>query len=63
LIKDRLARVPPSVEDLVTTYRRNMEALGWLAHPHARVAWDFLFKWLENPDPSLPVPRMDGRIV
>lgn len=65
LLKDKLERIPPKVDSLITAYRRNKEELGWLAHPHKRHAWDFLLKWRENPDPSIHVPKMlpDGRIV
>jgi len=65
LLKDRLAQIPSNLEALVTAYQRNKETLGRLAHPHERLAWDFLLKWLENPDPSLRVPKMlsDGHIV
>jgi hypothetical protein len=65
LLKDRVDKVPPTLDTLVATYRRNKEDLGWLAHPHERHAWDFLLRWRENPDPSIHVPqvRPDGRIV
>ena len=65
LIKDRIATIPQSLEGLVSTYRRNREELGWLAHPHERHAWNFLLNWLRDPNPTLEVPRMlpDGRIV
>lgn len=65
LLKDRLVRVPPTLDSLVAAYERNKEELGWLAHPNQRHAWDFLLKWRDNPTPSLRVPKMllDGRIV
>ena len=65
LLKDRLERVPETLEGLIDTYRRNKEDLGWLAHPHQKHAWDFLLKWHANPDPSIHVPKMlpDGRVV
>ena len=65
LLKDRLDKVPPTLDALVDAYRRNKEELGWLAHPHERHAWEFLLKWRENPDPSIHVPRRlpDGRVV
>ena len=65
LIRDRLARIPSSLENLAAAYRRNREVLGWLARPAERHAWDFLMKWLDDPDPALQVPRMlpDGRVV
>jgi hypothetical protein len=65
LLKDRLVRVPSTLDDLTTTYKRNKEELGWLAHPGMRHAWDFLMTWRDNPAPSLHVPKMlsDGRIV
>ena len=65
LLRDRLAQIPSSLEGLVDTYRRNKEILGWLAHPHQRHAWDFLMKWVDNPDPGLHVPKMlpDGQIA
>lgn len=56
LLKDRLLRIPASLDSLVALYRRDREKLGWLAHPHDRPAWDFLLKWHEDPDPALPVP-------
>lgn len=56
LIKDRLNLIPRSLDDLVRVYKVNREELGWLAHPHDKAAWDFLLAWLDNPDPSLPVP-------
>ncbi|MDB5677946.1 hypothetical protein [Sphingomonas bacterium] len=58
LIKDRLLLIPPSVDELIFTYRSQREWLGWLAHPHQKHAWDFLLKWRENPDPNLHVPCM-----
>ena len=65
LIKDRLDRVPLTLEELITSYRRNKEELGWLAHPHERHAWEFLLKWHDDPTASLHVPKVqpDGRIV
>lgn len=65
LLKDRLARVPPTLEGLIASYRRNKEELGWLAHPSSRHAWEFLLEWRDNPDPSLHVPTRgpNGRIV
>lgn len=65
LLKDRLLRVPSTLDELTEAYRRNKEELGWLAHPHERDAWDFLLKWQDNPDPGLHVPRMlpNGQIV
>ena len=65
LLADRLARIPPNLQSLVDAYRRNREDLGWLAHPHDRHAWDFLLKWIDDPDPSLPVPKRlpDGRFI
>ncbi|HEY0013444.1 MAG TPA: hypothetical protein VGB79_11415 [Allosphingosinicella sp.] len=65
LLKERLSRIPPTLDGLVAAYRRNKEALGWLAHPHERHAWDFLLKWRDGPDASLHVPIMlpDGSIA
>lgn len=65
LLKDRLERVPPTLDGLINAYRRNKEELGWLAHPHMHHAWDFLLRWNDNPSPMLQVPRRlpDGRIV
>ncbi len=65
LLKDRLEKVPSTLDGLIASYRRGREELGWLAHPHERHAWDFLLKWHENPAPSIHVPRMlpDGRVV
>ena len=65
LLKDRLAQIPATFAGLVTAYRRRREDLGWLANPGERFAWDFLLKWLDDPDPSLHVPSIlpDGRIV
>jgi hypothetical protein len=65
LEEQRLLLVPPTLDGLITAYRRDKEQLGWLAHPHERHAWDFLLKWRENPDPSIHVPKMlpNGRIV
>ena len=65
LLKNKLELVPPTLDGLITAYRRNREELGWLAHPHQQHAWDFLLKWRENPDPSIHVPKMmpDGCIV
>ncbi len=64
LLRDRLDKVPTKLSNLVATYRRNREELGWLAHPEWRHPWDFLLKWCANPDPALDVPRMlpEGRI-
>jgi hypothetical protein len=65
LLKDRLDKVPPTLDALIDTYRRSKEDLGWLARPHERHAWHFLLKWRENPDPSIHVPKMspDGRVA
>ena len=57
LLKDRLLRVPDSLEGLIAMYRGNREALGFLAHPHERHVWEFLMRWRDNPDPEMPVPR------
>ena len=64
LIKDRLVRIPETLEELIRVYRTERERLGELAHPHNKPAWDFLLRWRGNPDPALPVPQMlpDGRI-
>ncbi|WP_242154919.1 hypothetical protein [Sphingomonas sp. BAUL-RG-20F-R05-02] len=56
LIKDRLNRIPQTLDGLIATYRTNREALGWLAHPGDKAAWDFLVQWMHDPDPSLSVP-------
>lgn len=56
LIKDRLNRIPQTLDKLIATYRTNREALGWLAHPEDKAAWDFLIQWVHNPDPTLVVP-------
>lgn len=65
LVKDRLARIPSSLDQLLEVYRANKEELGWLARPHHQPAWDFLLRWRDNPEPTLHVPTMqpDGRIV
>ena len=65
LLKDRLERVPPTLDDLIATYLRNKEELGWLAHPNQRHAWTFLLEWRKNPDPAIHVPKTlpDGRVV
>jgi hypothetical protein len=60
LISDRLARIPSSLNDLVSVYRRSKEDLGWLAHPNERHAWNFLLKWLDDPHPDMHVPRMSA---
>jgi hypothetical protein len=56
LIKDRLDLIPKTLDQLLTTYRTNREALGWLAHPADKAAWDFLIQWIHKPDPMLTVP-------
>lgn len=61
LLKDRLERIPETLADLIATYRRNKEELGWLAHPYERHAWEFLLKWHDNPDPALHVPQNAAR--
>jgi len=65
LIKDRLDRIPQSLNEILETYRTNREKLGWLAAPDSKPAWDFLLKWHYNPDPALHVPYSlpNGRIV
>jgi hypothetical protein len=65
LLRDRLDRIPSTLDALIDVYRQNRAELGHLAHPHTRHAWDFLIKWRANPDPALAVPKMmpDGRIV
>lgn len=65
LVKDRLEKIPSTIDGLVAAYRRDKGQLGWLAHPHERHAWTFLMKWRENPASSLHVPQMlpDGRII
>ena len=64
LLKDRLAKIPSTLDALIGSYQRNKEELGWLAHPHERHAWDFLLKWRENPVPFMHVPKKlpDGRV-
>ena len=64
LLRDRLHTLPSTLADLVAAYRRNREELGWLAHPYDRHAWDFLLRWIDDPDPLLHVPKMSptGRI-
>ncbi|WP_157602736.1 hypothetical protein [Sphingomonas sp. PR090111-T3T-6A] len=56
LIKDRLNLIPQTLGHLTATYRTNRDALGWLAHPSNKAAWDFLIQWMHEPDPSLSVP-------
>ena len=65
LLKDRVLRLPESLEALKAVYRSNREELGWLAHPHQKLAWDFLLKWHPDADATLHVPIMlpNGRIV
>lgn len=65
LLKDRLERVPSTLDGLVSAYRYNMEELGWLAQPHLKHFWDYLLQWHDHPDPARPVPRAlpDGRVV
>lgn len=65
LIRDRLDRIPSTLNELITIYRRNREELGWLAHFDERHAWKFLLRWNDDPDASLHVPKRqpDGRIV
>lgn len=57
LIKDRLNLVPSSLDELLKIYRTNREHLGMLAHPTNKIAWDFLIRWHQNPDPGLDVPH------
>lgn len=57
LIKDRLNLVPSSLDELLKIYRTNREHLGMLAHPMNKIAWDFLIRWHQNPDPGLDVPH------
>lgn len=65
LLKDRLEKIPTTLDGLISTYWRNKEELGWLAHPYERHSWEFLLKWNDDPDPTLKVPYMlpDGRIA
>lgn len=65
LLKDRLEKVPSTLDGLIAAYRRNNDELGELGHVRERHAWDFLLKWREDPIPSLPVPQMlpDGCII
>ena len=56
LIKDRLNLIPQTLGHLVETYRTNRDALGWLAHPGDKAAWDFLIQWMRDPNPILSVP-------
>ena len=65
LIKNRLDLIPGSLDLLIDTYRNNRRELGWLDHVHDEVAWDFLIKWHENPDPALCVPHRlsNGQVV
>lgn len=65
LLYDKLARIPPSVEQLVRAYRQNPTSLGGLAGPIHSAAWELLLRWVEAPDDKLRVPRRgpDGRII
>lgn len=65
LLYDKLTRIPPSVEKLVSTYRQDPASLGGLAGPIHSAAWELLLRWAETPDDKLRVPRrgLDGRIV
>jgi hypothetical protein len=65
LIKDRLDLIPDQLARLIDLYRSNREELGGLAHPMMREAWDFLLRWHDDPNPTLPLPiRLpDGRIA
>lgn len=56
LIKDRLNLIPQTLDHLIATYRTNRDALGWLAHPGDKAAWDFLIQWMHDPNASLIVP-------
>jgi hypothetical protein len=64
MLKDRLDKVPSTLDALVAAYRRNKEDLGWFAHPDQRPAWNVILKWCENPG-LLHAPKMlpDGRTV
>jgi hypothetical protein len=57
-IKDRLDRIPTTIDELARIYRSNREELGWLASPFEKPMWDFFLSWRENPVPSLHVPQM-----
>lgn len=62
---DKVARIPPSMEQLVSAYRHNPASLCGLAGPIHSAAWEFLLRWTEAPDDNLRVPQRgpDGRIV
>ncbi|HEX8214902.1 MAG TPA: hypothetical protein VF582_05465 [Allosphingosinicella sp.] len=65
LLRDRIARVPETLDGLIAAYRGKREELGWLGGRRSRDAWSFLLDWYDKPDPSLHVPKMlpDGRII
>jgi hypothetical protein len=58
LLRDRLERIPETVDQLMLLYRSNREELGWLAHPSNKPMWDFFDAWLKGPKSSIHVPRM-----
>lgn len=64
-LRDKLAALPATLDDLISTYRDNPESLGVLARPLFSPAWHFLMRWAEMPDTTLRVPKMgpDGRIA
>jgi len=64
-IHHKLANLPSTIEDLVSTYRAKPERLGLLAASPQAPAWRFLMHWVDSPDAALNIPRSNenGRIV
>ena len=55
-IKQRLLELPITVDDLIRTYRRSPDHLGWASSPMNKAAWDFLLRWHADPEAKLSVP-------
>jgi hypothetical protein len=50
VIRDKLEKLPSSLDELVSAYRDNPDALGGLERPIFPQAWPFLLRWTAAPD-------------
>lgn len=65
ILREKLARLPSTVEQLVSAYQDHPTSLGGLAGPIHRNAWEFLQHCVKSPDDCLSIPRRgpDGLVV
>jgi hypothetical protein len=54
-IRNRLYRLPPTINDALDAYEHKDDGLGFLVRE--RNAWEFLREWQQTKDPLLDVPK------